>query len=371
MTQQQVVSSEVSADRVQATASREIVMPIQYARGVAALMVVLFHNEYIVKKYFGDYALGRFFEAGHSGVEFFFVLSGYIIYRMHSMDMGHPDRAHGFYVKRAVRILPLYWLVMVPFGLLMLLVPSVGADRALTLWDFVRDALLIPRDGAIVVSTAWTLHHEVIFYAMFGLMILNARVGIAAFIMWQASCVAALLFGLLPDDSQAPLGKFFGVHNFGFLVGISIGILAERVNLRAHAGVANLAVATAFALMCGMIWSEFRGGKVAHPAAMTLIYLALYAVIMVWLLSLSQRSRPLADRLLGRLGAASYALYICHLAVASIVVKVLVVVGAVPHTSPLVAYLLTVCAAVVAALALHMLVEQPLLRHGRRLLLAR
>ncbi len=371
MTQQQAVSAPMTSEKMQAAASREIVMPIQYARGVAALMVVLFHNEYIVKKYFCDYALGRFFEAGHSGVEFFFVLSGYIIYRMHRTDMGDPGQAYAFYVKRAIRILPLYWLIMLPLGLLMLLVPSVGADRALTVWDFVRDALLIPRQGAIVVSTAWTLHHEIIFYAIFGLMILNVRIGIAVFGLWQMGCVAALLGGLLPADSQAPLSKFFGAHNFGFLFGMGIGVLSERVNLRAHAGIINAAAAMAFAVLAWMVWSEFRGDKFDHPATMTMVYLALYAVIMVWLLALPQRSRPLADSVLGRLGAASYALYICHLAVASIVVKVLVVSGAVPHTSPLVAYLLTVSGAVVVALALHVLVEQPMLKRGRRLLLAR
>ncbi len=361
----------MSAGKASAAALREIVMPIQYARGVAALMVVLFHNEYIVKKYFGDYALGRFFEAGHSGVEFFFVLSGYIIYRMHRDDIGRPQQAHAFYIKRAIRILPLYWLVMLPLGFLMLLVPSVGADRALTFWDFARDALLIPREGAIVVSTAWTLHHEVIFYAMFGLMILNMRLGIAAFVLWQVCCLAALLGGLLPTDSQVPINKFFGTHNFGFLFGMGIGMLSERINLRNHEGVINVAAAMAFAVLAWMGWSEFRVETFSRPAPMILMYLALYAVIMLWLLALPQRDRPLLDSLLGRLGAASYALYICHLAVASIVVKLLVVSGAVPHTSPLVAYLLTVSGAVVVALALHVLVEQPMLKRGRRLLLAR
>ena len=54
----------------------------------------------------------RLFDFGHAGVEFFFVLSGFIILHIHWKDLGHPSRFSSFAGKRFLRIYPMYWLVL-------------------------------------------------------------------------------------------------------------------------------------------------------------------------------------------------------------------------------------------------------------------
>jgi len=85
---------------------------LQMARGIAALAVTLFHTSGM----FADprYGFERPFwwltERGDLGVDFFFVLSGFIIMLAHRADVGRPREVGNYAFKRAVRIYPMYWL---------------------------------------------------------------------------------------------------------------------------------------------------------------------------------------------------------------------------------------------------------------------
>jgi peptidoglycan/LPS O-acetylase OafA/YrhL len=116
---------------------------LHYGRGVAALLVCLFHSYGLIEKYFGGMAWGNLFQAGHSGVEFFFILSGFIILHAHRQDAGRPEKIQPFLLKRAIRILPLFWLVTLPLGLLFLAAPMLGADRELMPGKLLTDMSLI------------------------------------------------------------------------------------------------------------------------------------------------------------------------------------------------------------------------------------
>jgi exopolysaccharide production protein ExoZ len=55
---------------------------IELSRGIAALIVVLFHTTGIMglDKYYAQKPVFDFWSFGHAGVDFFFVLSGFIIH---------------------------------------------------------------------------------------------------------------------------------------------------------------------------------------------------------------------------------------------------------------------------------------------------
>jgi len=48
---------------------------------------------------------------GHAGVDFFFVLSGFIIFFVHGKDIGKPSRLPHYVWRRFIRIYPVYWAV--------------------------------------------------------------------------------------------------------------------------------------------------------------------------------------------------------------------------------------------------------------------
>jgi peptidoglycan/LPS O-acetylase OafA/YrhL len=98
---------------------------------------------------------------GWSGVDLFFVLSGFLITRqlLSGMQMGE------FYLRRALRILPPYWAALV----LYFAVPGFAEqDGIAPLWKFVlfvqNIGLVVPTQGAF--SHAWSLCIEEHFYLL-------------------------------------------------------------------------------------------------------------------------------------------------------------------------------------------------------------
>src|SRR3546814_12797234 len=88
---------------------------LQIGRGLAAMAVLAFHLSIMVTEprfnlppIFADYT-----SHGRLGVDFFFVLSGFIMPFAYAKDIGNPDRAGGYALKRFIRLYPLYWLLTV------------------------------------------------------------------------------------------------------------------------------------------------------------------------------------------------------------------------------------------------------------------
>src|SRR6476620_3181673 len=71
-------------------------------RGLAILLVVGFHN-------FGYLTLFKF---GWLGVDLFFVLSGYLITGILYKSLGTENYLKNFYIKRVLRIFPLYYSIL-------------------------------------------------------------------------------------------------------------------------------------------------------------------------------------------------------------------------------------------------------------------
>ena len=84
---------------------------IEIGRGIAALLVVFFHATAIagLPKYFGQAPLAGLFSFGYAGVDFFFVLSGFIIFYSTAKNHGNPRAIFSYVKHRLIRIYPIYW----------------------------------------------------------------------------------------------------------------------------------------------------------------------------------------------------------------------------------------------------------------------
>ena len=83
---------------------------IQACRAAAAIAVVMFHISvtFAAAKYFNEPIFAQLLRFGSAGVEFFFVLSGFIIYFIHHRDIGNPMALGRFFRRRIERIYPSY-----------------------------------------------------------------------------------------------------------------------------------------------------------------------------------------------------------------------------------------------------------------------
>jgi len=89
---------------VKATSSRHI-PALDGLRGIAILLVLVWHIAPPLQSFF----------PGWSGVDLFFVISGYLITGRLLATKGRPHYLSGFFRNRALRILPLYYAVVIGF----------------------------------------------------------------------------------------------------------------------------------------------------------------------------------------------------------------------------------------------------------------
>jgi peptidoglycan/LPS O-acetylase OafA/YrhL len=81
---------------------------LQVYRGIAAVLVVMVHLTIKSAENLNQVAFFNLFQAGWSGVDYFFVLSGFIRVYVYRSAIGKKDQLKSILVKRAVRIYPIY-----------------------------------------------------------------------------------------------------------------------------------------------------------------------------------------------------------------------------------------------------------------------
>src|SRR5258706_16365621 len=82
---------------------------VQALRGVAAIMVVLFHIVKMVHTKLDGPPIE--FAAGGGGVDIFFAISGFVMILTTAHAWGTPRLWLTFLCRRLLRIVPLYWLL--------------------------------------------------------------------------------------------------------------------------------------------------------------------------------------------------------------------------------------------------------------------
>ncbi len=139
-------------------------------RAIAALSIVLFHVLLFMHVEYQPWsrAVGNFWYVLATGVQLFFTLSGFLLFRpyTHAMLTGKPlPPAARFYKKRALRILPAYWVAL---AILLALSWRIAKDpvwlNALTHALFIHD--IFPRYNRDLDGPFWTLAVEAQFYLL-------------------------------------------------------------------------------------------------------------------------------------------------------------------------------------------------------------
>ncbi|NIE63988.1 acyltransferase [Burkholderia sp. Ax-1719] len=335
---------------------------LQACRAGAALLVTLFHlsAQYALPKYFGYSLPGKIWGFGGAGVEFFFVLSGFIIVTAHRNDLFKPDRFAAYARKRIIRIYPTYWIV---FGVVSVSLAASSTLRA-TLPDaatLARSLLLLPQDqsvvggtGAPVVIVAWSLQWEIAFYALMGCFILGRIYAAAAVLL------LALAWGTCLNQTCTFPAAFFAQH---YVALFALGALTALVNraltgLRFPMGVAVLGM-IAFV----SIGAATDLGIVARAAGSSLGYGLASCAIILGLVKAEDRGAIFgANRGVQVLGDASYALYLLHFPMISVLSKVAVKAGLTGVVGATAAYFAILAACIATAVLFHLKIEKPLLR---------
>jgi exopolysaccharide production protein ExoZ len=350
---------------------------LEVYRGFAALFVVLFHYHFYSSEYLGHPAtLSRLFEGGHSGVEFFFVLSGFIIYYTHWRDIGRPATTLAFIKKRAVRILPMYWIIITFSVISFVVFSNWGISKGLTFHNIIFDYFLLPTSGDLILAPAWTLKHEALFYAIFCLVIFKPTTGIALLSLWQVAIFATNLIMLIEgwhlDNAYARY--VLDIHNIGFGIGVLCGAISinSRVPTASRACLLLIFGIISVATLMGFESFENANFYGAQPfeeqIILSFLYLLAFAIVILASVGIERNWRITPNSFLFTLGASSYVLYLIHDPLASLLGKVERAIRLTAIVNENAIYCAEICIAVGLAVVLHVWVEKPLTQALRRAL---
>jgi peptidoglycan/LPS O-acetylase OafA/YrhL len=333
---------------------------LQALRGVACLAVVALHLAGFEQTTWVSRPLagwGRTF--GWSGVDLFFVLSGFIITWTQDKQLGRPAALGGYLARRLWRIFPLFWACWAFAVVVHVLVCGVTLTAPGWIGDWARQLLLWPwGHGTPYVPVAWSLSYEVVFYLVFGLFVLLPRRSFVPLLAAWTAVVAGKLV-ILPPPGDGPTWLPVAPLTLEFITGCWTAVACRRLSGRMVPclvlGVAGFAAGVA----CLDLWyaeiSVWRAALLGPPGG-----LLVYGLIG---LERSGRLRPPAW--LCRIGDASYSIYLTHWTIA---IFALAATQGWPHSRlghPL--WLATMLAAMVGGGYLCYLgIERPLIQVAKR-----
>lgn len=331
---------------------------IEAARAIAALVVLLMHSANLMRteQFSGHTGLGGALDFGYIGVDFFFVLSGFIITYVHFSEIGHPNCIPRYLWRRFSRIYPIFWFV-----LLLVLTISVAGRYALgkglvldMAWEDIAGTvfLMMGQGEPKYVGVAWSLQYEVVFYVAFCLLLANARIGMATFVIWGAF-VALQAIGATDVHLPMNLGN---AHCLQFLFGVVVGATARRYSLRVSVAMLPLAL---LALAAAVVFEVY--GPLGRHAASGRIALGLTSAFLLTALVALEREQVLRTPIwLARVGSVSYSIYLGHIVFINLTYSVLLKLGIYHSLPELLVFATAVCVALGATITIGHYVEMPL-----------
>jgi len=280
---------------------------LQIFRGIAALMVVCHHTIGSIKFYhniefpFFNYIviIGKF------GVDFFFVLSGFIISYSAYHKYNLPNSIRNYVKNRLIRV----YVPYLPIGILMLVLYSVfpqvsNSDRDISV---LTSLTLIP-DGNPALSVAWTLTFELCFYLLFSISFWSRKSWNYFVIFWFTLIV---LFNYTALESlqlfKNPLFRIlFSPYNIEFILGFllaSLIINGKRINLNII--FLSLSISTVSFLYCISNKLTFF-----YFSSHFLFAIATFLIIYLGIVYYPKKIDNLSTMML--IGNASYSIYLIH-----------------------------------------------------------
>jgi peptidoglycan/LPS O-acetylase OafA/YrhL len=208
-------------------------------RGIAVLAVLLYHGLYWdMPGHGGESAtlekLSHVFVFGWLGVNLFFVLSGFLITGILLDTRGRPHYAKNFYVRRALRILPLYIVTLAWF-----------AAQNHTTWGYVAICLLNLANvsrylpvGGDAYGVFWSLAVEEQFYLVWPWLVRRLSLRWMTYVC-IGILVACPILRVISELHWLPLGDG---HSMTWLIADNLaigGLLATFLRTR-HATLLNV-----------------------------------------------------------------------------------------------------------------------------------
>ena len=352
-------------ERISGIAPLSELTSIQVLRGLAALAVVAEHlnREFDAKLQVLNPLPPIFKSLGSIGVDLFFVISGFIMVYVSASQFGRTGATRHFFLRRCIRIVPLYWAVTsILLVYIVLRYPSLASANH-SIASVVASFLFFPypaMDGSFfpVAGVGWTLNYEMFFYLVFSIaLVATCRVAVTGITI---VFVAMAWLNTMVGPLSYPLSFWSNPIILQFVFGMWVG-LALVEGMKLPVWVSKVLVAGALAVAAGELTAAG-----STPIAMTWPAWLLWGLPSTFVIAglTLARTQQMESALwvpLIFLGDASYALYLTH-PIALTLPRWLFSTWIDPVSSPYLYCALAISTAIVVASFVHLAFERPVTR---------
>ena len=281
-------------------------------RFFAAITVVMFHFAYSIPP-FDEGLLNRLIGNGHFAVTFFFVLSGFVmVLSNQKSNLKLYSEKIRFWKKRAIRLLPLYYLAIIMYVLF-----TLGVNKPIDWKEMLLNVIgvhawdLNPHPE--INPPSWSLSAEFFFYLLTPTLLLFSKsISIKknifiAVIVWLITVISFVFF-MQYHQRDLPFNFFPLWHLSTFFIGITTAhiwiALNDEISYNKH-------YFLLFFIMCLTLFCTFNTGFF-HKKHIALFAPIFAIIIFIAVLFEKDNKVKLPNQFFDFLGDLSYPIYILH-----------------------------------------------------------
>ncbi len=329
---------------------------------MAAILVVLFHLMDIMNNYASMPILPGWFSIGTSGVDLFFVISGFIMVTITKGKFQNKTYRKKFILSRITRIYPLYWVFSTVFLTGIYIIGS-NITNQIDIAYLINSFLLLPQNNLPLLALGWTLIHEMYFYGVFYLILyIKEKYLLKLLIAWI--CLV-LGFSTVLNASNPYVLLITHPLTIEFILG---SIVAKLVDIDTNLN-------SLLVFLCGFV-SLFIGYSIFYnlhssipEGSMRILLFGIPSCLIVYGSVRAEYEGITYPSLSVLIGNASYSIYLCHTIVISTLYKIFFSVLHSSNIQNLIAVFFIGIFSVVAGILSFYFVETYLLAVSRRLLM--
>ncbi|MBT2689228.1 acyltransferase [Bacillus sp. ISL-47] len=330
---------------------------IQVFRGIAALLVLIHHGAYTGEEYLNYEYLNGIFKVGWIGVDFFFILSGFIIYYVHSKDIGIKTKMKTFILKRFIRVYPIYGIMTTFLLFLFFIVPNWGVGYETSIDVIIKSFLLFPQEHAPIISVGWTLEHEIFFYIMFSLLIfLKPKYSVVIASMWIIGIVSNSV-GIINLEKKIFLNFVFSNYNLEFIFGCIVGYIFLNYKVKYNKSLILMGI---IGFISGWYF-VYQDDLIRYTTLAILVFGISFSLIVLATVNVEKSNKIKVPKFLLVLGDASYSIYLTHFYILLLLFKVLSKLESINPFNDFITITCTFIIAIILGVMFHIVIEKPLI----------
>lgn len=292
-------------------------------RGIAALMVMVYHfffNYINSPKGSFMYYIAKASMFGQTGVTLFFVLSGFLITRILLNTKKQDNYFQTFYVRRVLRIFPLYYLFLIIFFFVNPLINGnqiISADKQWYYWVYLQNfAITFNWDNAGPIHY-WSLAVEEHFYLFWPIIVCFVDTKHLSKIIYLIICFAIVMRYILFSNGYEVF--YFTFTTMDALAIGSLLAIQERNEIKSGKMFPNKFILLFFSTLIPLffLWFIVSGKSMLWLQVFKFLLISVVYYSLLGCLLVSNKNgvikKILCSKPLQYTGKISYGLYVYHI----------------------------------------------------------